>query len=120
YDVLQFAHVPRPRVGRQQVERLRREALDVLLELVVVAPHEVVDETRHVLDPGAQGRNRDRHDVETVVEILAEGAGGDRALEICVGGGHDADVDLDRARTPTRSISRSWSTRKSLACTSGR
>ena len=34
------------------------------------------------------------HDVEAVVEILAEAAGADLLLEVAVGRGDDADVDL--------------------------
>ena len=65
------------------------------------------------------GGELDRDHVEPVVEILAEAALGDRALEVAVGGGDDAHVDADGlASTPTRSNVPSCSTRSSLACTS--
>ena len=38
----------------------------------------------------------DWHDVEAVIKILTETALGRVFLEIAVGGGYDADVDLDR------------------------
>ena len=42
----------------------------------------------------AQGRDVDVHDVEPVVEILAESSLGYLLLEVAVGGGHDAHVGL--------------------------
>ena len=53
-------------------------------------------EQRHVVGALAQRRRAQRHDVEAEVEILAELAGGDRRLQVAVGRGHDAHVDLQR------------------------
>ena len=47
------------------------------------------------LGPLAQRRQRDREDVEPVVEILAELALGDQRLEVAVRGRDDPHVDLD-------------------------
>jgi hypothetical protein len=44
-------------------------------------------------------RHRDRHHVEPVVEVLAEFLARDRLFEVLVGGGDQANVDLDRARS---------------------
>ena len=43
--------------------------------------------------PVAQRRDRHVDDVEPVIEVLAEAAGGDLLGEAAVGGGDDADVD---------------------------
>jgi hypothetical protein len=50
-----------------------------------------------VFEALAQRREAQREHVEAVVEILAEAALGDRAGEVDVGGGEDADVDPDGA-----------------------
>ena len=50
-----------------------------------------------VVAPLAQRRHRQRDDVEAEVEILAERALAMACLEIAVGGGDHADVDLDAA-----------------------
>ena len=56
---------------------------------------EVIDEQQHVGLPLAQRRHEDREDVEPVVEVLAERAGGDRPLEVLVGRGDQPHVGLD-------------------------
>ena len=48
----------------------------------------------NVVAPFAQRRQRDLDHVDAEVEVLAERAGGHGALEIAVGGGDDADVDV--------------------------
>ena len=57
---------------------------------------EVIREQQHVGLPLAQRRDEDREDVQAVEQVLAEGAGGNRVLEVGVGRGDEADVDLDR------------------------
>ena len=61
----------------------------------------------------------DRKDVEPVVEVRAESVRADLGREVAVRRGDDADVDRGSAASPpTRSISRSWRTRRSFACAS--
>ena len=48
--------------------------------------------------PLAERRELDREDVEPVVEVLAERLLADGLEQVAVGGGDDADVDLDRRR----------------------
>ena len=52
---------------------------------------------RDVALPVAQRRDRDVDDVEPVIEVLAEAAGGDLLAEAPVGRGDDAHVDGERA-----------------------
>ena len=47
----------------------------------------------------AQRRDMQRDDVEPIVEVLAEPTGFDFPLQVLVGGGNDAYVDLNRARS---------------------
>ena len=58
----------------------------------------MIDERRNLLAALAQRRQPQADDVEAVEEVLAEAPVGDERLEIGVGGGDDADVDLDRLR----------------------
>ncbi len=53
----------------------------------------MVGEREQVLGALAQRRQVDVHDVEAVVEILAEGARLEARVEVLVGGGDDAHVD---------------------------
>ena len=73
----------------------------------------------HVGRALAQRRQVQVDDVEAEEQVLAKAPGRDLGLEIAVGGREQADVDLDRAAPPTRSISRSCSARSSLACSRG-
>ena len=57
---------------------------------------EMIGEQQDVGLPLAQRRHEDREDVQSVVEILAEGAVGHRRFEDLVGRGDQADVRLDR------------------------
>ena len=62
--------------------------------------HEVVGQQRDVLRPVLEVRQRDRDDVQPVVEVLAEGPLLDGLLEVPVGGGDHPDVDLDGPGAP--------------------
>src|ERR1051326_2326264 len=55
-------------------------------------------EPRDIFQPLAQWRRRDRRYVEPVVQILAETPFGDSFLQIDIGCGDDADVNLDPFR----------------------
>src|SRR6185436_11049433 len=57
---------------------------------------EVLREQRHIVTPLPQRREVDADDVQAIVEVLAEAAVLHLLLQIDVGGGNDADVDLDR------------------------
>ncbi len=50
---------------------------------------------RNVLAPLAQRRQADADDVQAMVEVLAKTPVGDARLEVLVGGGDDAHVDVD-------------------------
>lgn len=51
------------------------------------------EEQRDILAAFAQGWDRERHDVEAVIEILAEIAALGRVAEVDLGSGDDADID---------------------------
>ncbi len=94
HDVLQLAHVPRPVVTDQAIERVGRDA--ALAELAGVLGQEVLDQQRNVAPPLAQRRQVQGDDVEPIVEVLAELPLAHQGLEVAVGGGQHADVDANR------------------------
>ena len=63
---------------------------------------EVVDQQRDVLAPLAQGRQAQPDDVQSIEEILAESALLHFGLQVTVGRGHDAHVDLALHHAPHR------------------
>ena len=56
---------------------------------------ELFDEERDVFLAVAEGRNEEGDDIEAIEEVFAEVAVGDFFFEIFIGGGDDADVDVD-------------------------
>ena len=94
--VAQLAHVARPGIGVEGLPRLGVEALELLAVLLGELAQEGHGEQGDVVAPLAQGRHVDVDDVEPVVEVLAEGSLADLLLEVAVGRGDDAHVDLDR------------------------
>ena len=97
-DVLELAHVARPGVAGQRGHAPRRRGRAPCLP---VARRELLRRSARPargmsLGAIAQRRQRDREDVEPVVEVLAELAVGDQLLEVAVGRRDDAHVDLDR------------------------
>src|SRR5690606_20440412 len=95
HHVLELADVARPAVGREQIDGVLLDARDALLQPRVELPEEVLDEERDVPGALAERGQADGHDVEAVEEVLAERALSDELLEIAVGRGDEADVDVD-------------------------
>ena len=92
--VLQLADVARPVVVAEQPHRLGVDPPHLAAVLLGVALQEELDQRRDVLAALAQGRQVDRHDVEPVVQVLAEPAGLDLVEQVAVGRGDDPGVDL--------------------------
>ena len=98
----EFAHVARP-VVEQQVLGGGLADPDARLAAFLLAPlEEVIEQQRNLLAPLAQRRNRQLHDVEAVVQVIAEPSLRDQLVEIGVGGRHDPHVDGDRRRLAER------------------
>src|SRR5262245_56004565 len=98
--VAELADVPGPPVAPEEVEGVVVDAADRTPVPLVELVHERLGELGDVLHPVAQGRHRDRQYVESVVEILAQGAVLQRLQRILVGGRHDPDVDMRLALGP--------------------
>ena len=73
-----------------------------LVVLLGESTEEVLREDEHVAPRDAQRRHLDVHDVEAVVEVLAEAALADVGREVAVGRGDEPHVDGDRSRCRRR------------------
>ena len=70
--ILELAHVARPVVGHQHVERLGHELESGLAILLAVLLDEVLHEQRDVVFPVPQGRQLHVDDVQPIEQIFAE------------------------------------------------
>ena len=93
--VFQLADVAGPLVVHQQAERFGGELAGLEAVFFGVELEEMRGEQRDILLAVAQRRQVERDDVEAVEEVFAEAALFDGLLQVDVGGGDDADVDLD-------------------------
>src|SRR5215470_4468372 len=95
--VRELAHVARPRIGAEELERFGGDRGHGPPRAPARLAEEIVGEGGNVLGAVAKGRQADGEDVEPVVEITAKAANGYVGLEIGVGGGDDADVHATSA-----------------------
>ncbi len=98
HEVLQLAHVARPRLRLERLERVRRQREGLAPVGLGVHLQEVPGQRLDVLRPGPQRRQPHRHHVEPVEEVLAELALLHHLLERPVRGRHEAHVHLQRLR----------------------
>src|SRR5262249_36126395 len=63
-----------------------------------VFDEEIVHQYLDIVAALAQGRDADRNDVQSVIEVFAETSVFDHCLEITICGSQHADVNLNRAR----------------------
>jgi hypothetical protein len=96
--ILQLTDVARPRILLQKFGCGRRESGETLSQFDVEVLQQIESEWNNVFLTFAQRRDVERHDVEAVVQIFAEGAARDGFFQVSVGGGHETHVYLDRTR----------------------
>ncbi len=96
--ILQLADVAGPRITHQDVEHVPADAPQPALVLDVVLIEKKVDEPGNILAAIPQRREIDRNDVQAIKKIFPEISLRDLFLKIDVGGGDDADVNLDGVR----------------------
>src|SRR5438132_12932451 len=94
HGVLQHSDVVPPRVLAKQGQGLGREPL-LSSVLGVESIEKPGHQRRDLLASLAQRGNSQLDHVESVIQILAELQFGERLLEISIGGGDHAGVDLD-------------------------
>ena len=94
-DVLQLAHVARPVVADEAVERVGRDAALAEVDSAYLARKCSTSSGMSRRRSRSGGRFSGDH-VEPVVEVLAELPLAHHGLEVAVGGGQHAHVDADR------------------------
>ena len=110
-DVLQLANVSGPVVGLKQLQCLLPDVPDPLPGLFSLALDQIPDQERNVFHALAQRRDPDREDIEPVIEILAEGPAATAAARSRFVAASTRTSTVIGWLLPTRSNSRSWSTR---------
>src|SRR6478672_2051443 len=90
HDVLQFTDVARPRVAREQRNRIGIDGSGTEVVSRAELAQKVRDQVGDVLQTFAQGGHANRHDAQSIVQILSEAAVRDEIVKPAVGRGHDA------------------------------
>src|SRR5579863_8909243 len=96
--VLEFANVPRPIVGDEQLQRFRGNAAQILAQLRRDALNEVLGEQRDVFAALAQRWQANLNHVEAIEQIFAESSLLNFFGQIFVGGRDDAHIDFNFLR----------------------
>jgi len=94
-EVAELADVARPVVLAKRGEGVVGEVDVLAAVLLAELDEELFYERGDVFLAVAEGRDEEGDDVEAVEEVFAEVAVGDLFFEVLVGGGDDADVDVD-------------------------
>jgi len=94
--VHQLPHVTRPIEGHQGGFRARHEQLRLHAQFLAGHAQVVPQQFWNVFPAFAQRRNFDADDVQTVQQVFAKMTRLDPRLQILMGGGDDAYVDLHR------------------------
>ena len=98
--IAEFADIARPVVSGECVQCLGCHTCDVRTVFRIEQVQVVFDQQRYVFAALAQGRHVDVQDVQPEIKVLAKITGIDHSLEVAVGGGNQADIDLDRFVAP--------------------
>ena len=100
--ILEFADIARPAITTQRDKRVFADTPNLLRRsapplLFVELLDEVLDQRRNIVHPLSQGGQPDRHDVQTVEEVLAELSVGDSLLEIAIRRGNNPHIRANLA-----------------------
>src|SRR5882762_2592915 len=90
-NVLQFADISRPMVSHQSLHAFGSNAGDGLRRFARVPLKKIIRQRGDVFLVIPQRRNVDRHNIQPVVEVLAEGAVLERSAKVAVGGGRSEE-----------------------------
>ena len=97
-DIFQFAHVAGPVKLHEHAQRFRGYAGERLSRLLRKTREKKFGQAGDVFLVIAQRRNIDRHDIQAVVEVLAERAFFERRAQVAIRGGDQAHIHFDGAR----------------------
>ena len=95
-DVLQLAHIARPLIGEHRLFHRGCKTPKSLLLLAGELGEKSATDQQHIVVPFAQGRQRDRHHMQAVEQVLAEAPRRNLGRGIAVGCADDAHVDRRR------------------------
>src|SRR3984893_3674870 len=96
--MFQLAHVARPFIGEQALQRAPRDEPDAGPELAIAALNEQAHQRIDSFEPLAQRRDRYRGDVEPVKQVAAEAPFFYRLAQVAIGRRHYLNIDFVRAR----------------------
>ena len=91
-EIAQFTHIATPGLGFQHFNRFTGQ-YPARQALGCGQHEEMLGQCLDVIRPLAQGRQVDRHDIDAIIQILAELAGSDHRREVAVGGSNDPRVN---------------------------
>src|ERR1043166_3801659 len=84
--IFQLAHIARPVIAGEHVNRRGRNAFDGLAMLTGVFVEKMLAQQEHIIAALAQRWHEDRKDIEAVIEILTKHPPGYRLLQVSVCG----------------------------------
>ena len=84
--VFELPHISRPRIFFENFQDFRLHRLKRLLGRRAIIPQEMIHEQCQVAISLAQGRHRDRHYVDTVVQILTKLPLADQIFKVIIRG----------------------------------
>ena len=96
--VFQLTDIAGPGVIQQAAFGFGRDSFDGAAAAGRGAVEEILGQRRDVAGSLAQRRHAERHHIQAVVEIRAEGAALRLCREVAIGGGDQADIELPGAR----------------------
>ncbi len=94
--VFQFTHVPGPMVMTNGLLGIGREMQVVAADACALASEEGIGDLVDIAAALAQGRQFEGDDMQAVVEVFAELSCFGKVLQVTVGGGDQAHIDLLR------------------------
>ena len=100
--VLQLAHVARPVILRQAVQRLARNVFGLAAPAGVYPGQQGTHQCRQVFHALTQGGQMNRHHLESVEKIFPEGTCGHLFLQAGIGGSDDARIRMHGLPGPER------------------
>ena len=99
--VLELPDVAGPVVNFQPPHGFRLDAIDLLVHGLRETIEKLARQQRNIFAAFAQRRQMDGNHAEAVIEVLAEPAFGNFLVEILVGGGDHANVDVASSVLPS-------------------
>ena len=95
---MQLAHIARPVIGAQSLQKFRRHALRGVGAALVQPAQKILGIERKILRPLPQGRDVQLETAQAEIHVPAKAVPLDKSTQLLAGGGDDADVELDGLR----------------------